>query len=99
MIRSRACLFSFASTTTPDVGTLYLSDSDKSTLSSFVSTAHKNGVNASLSLGGWGGSQYFSSAVATPENRTAFTQAILNLVSTYDLDGIDFECVFIQWSL
>lgn len=49
---------------------------------------------ASLSLGGWAGSQYFSSAVATAENRTKFSNAILNLVSTYNLDGIDFEYGF-----
>jgi chitinase len=29
-----------------------------------------------LSIGGWGGSQYFSSAVATDANRTAFANAI-----------------------
>jgi chitinase len=48
---------------------------------------------ASLSLGGWGGSEYFSSSVATQSNRTDLVNAILGLVSKYDLDGIDFECV------
>jgi chitinase len=51
-------------------------------------------VSASLSIGGWAGSVYFSSAVATSANRTMFAKAILDVVSTYDLDGIDFECVF-----
>lgn len=48
---------------------------------------------AILSIGGWTGSQYFSTAVATAENITLFVQAALDLVTTYDLDGLDFECV------
>jgi chitinase len=48
-------------------------------------------VSALLSIGGWTGSQYFSTAVATQENRTQFKNAILGLVSQYQLDGIDFE--------
>jgi len=38
---------------------------------------------------------YFSSAVASPENRTAFVGAVTSLVKTYNLDGIDFECVLV----
>lgn len=49
------------------------------------------GVKASLSIGGWTGSQYFSTAVADETNRTAFVQTVLGLVTKYDLDGIDFE--------
>jgi chitinase len=44
-----------------------------------------------LSVGGWGGSRYFSSAVATDANRTAFAKAVMNMVSQYSLDGIEFE--------
>jgi chitinase len=44
-----------------------------------------------ISFGGWGGSIYFSSAVATDANRTAFANAILNVVSQYQLGGIEFE--------
>lgn len=50
-------------------------------------------VTAILSVGGWSGSQFFSSAVATDANRTAFAEAILNVVGTYNLDGLEFECV------
>lgn len=46
-----------------------------------------------LSIGGWTGSQYFSIAMATPANRTAFVEAVSSLVLKYDLDGIDFEYV------
>lgn len=44
-----------------------------------------------LSIGGWGGSRYFSTAVATDANRTAFAGAVMALVSKYDLDGLNFE--------
>jgi chitinase len=45
-----------------------------------------------LSVGGWTDSQYFSSAVATDANRTAFAKAIMDVVSQYNLDGVEFEC-------
>ena len=48
-------------------------------------------VNAMMSIGGWDGSQYFSSAMATDANRTAFAQTVMNIVSTYKLDGVEFE--------
>ncbi|KAH9958054.1 chitinase [Russula dissimulans] len=83
-------IYAFA-TTTPDSSVLGLADSDMTLLPQFVETAHQYGVNALLSVGGWGGSQYFSSAVATDANRTAFAQAVMNLVTQYSLDGIEFD--------
>jgi chitinase len=50
-------------------------------------------VSAMMTIGGWAGSQYFSSAVATEANRTAFAQTVMNLVSTYKLDGVEIEYV------
>jgi chitinase len=50
-------------------------------------------VVASLSVGGWGGSRYFSYAVGSERNRTSFVNGILDLAKEYELDGIDFECV------
>lgn len=50
-----------------------------------------------LSVGGFGGSLFFSSGLASDANRTAFVNAVLNLTQTYDLDGLDFElvsCIF-----
>jgi len=61
-------------------------------------TSSKN-VSALLSVGGWTGSQHFSSSVATPENRTAFANALTNFASKNSLDGLDFECVFLQGCL
>ncbi|KAJ6491315.1 glycoside hydrolase family 18 protein [Mycena vitilis] len=85
-----AMTFAFA-TTTPDVSTIALDDVSAAALPEFVSAAQTNGVSALLSIGGWTGSQYYSTAVATSENRTAFVGAVLALVSRYDLDGIDFD--------
>ncbi|KAH9057928.1 glycoside hydrolase family 18 protein [Lactarius deliciosus] len=82
-------IYAFA-TTTPDVNVLGLADSDKELLPMFVQAAHGNNVKAILAIGGWTGSQYFSYAVATDANRTAFAQAAMKLVSTYNLDGVEF---------
>ena len=46
-----------------------------------------------LTIGGWTGSQYFSTAVGSADNRTAFVNAVMGLVKQYDLDGVDFEYV------
>ncbi|KAJ6572049.1 glycoside hydrolase family 18 protein [Mycena capillaripes] len=85
-----AMTFAFA-TTTPDVSTIALDDVSAQALPEFVSAAQSNGVAALLSIGGWSGSLWYSTAVATSENRTAFVDAVLDLVSKYDLDGIDFD--------
>ena len=53
-------------------------------------------VKAMASIGGWDGSRYFSSAVATDANRTAFAKAVMNFVSMYKLDGVEFECVYLD---
>ncbi len=57
------------------------------------------GVKALLTVGGWTGSQYFSSAVATEENRTAFVNTVMSLVDKYQLDGLDFEYVYFRMRL
>lgn len=51
-----------------------------------------------LSVGGWTGSRFFSSAVATDANRTAFANAIVDVVKQYQLDGIEIECALFQSS-
>ncbi|KAG8759170.1 hypothetical protein FRC12_009832, partial [Ceratobasidium sp. 428] len=57
----------------------------------FVSIAHANNCSAAISVGGWDGSLYFSTAVATAENRTAFVKTLTNLVQDNNLDGLDFD--------
>ncbi|KAG2154451.1 glycoside hydrolase family 18 protein [Suillus bovinus] len=82
--------YSFA-TTTSNVDTISLEGSDGSLLPVFVSEAHAHGVEAHIAIGGWGGSIYFSSNVATARNRTAFVHTVLDFVGKYDLDGINFD--------
>ncbi|KAG8705796.1 hypothetical protein FRC09_002752 [Ceratobasidium sp. 395] len=91
--------YSFA-LTTPDVNVVNVTDPD--VFKDFVSTAHANNCSAAISVGGWTGSQYFSTAVATTENRTAFVKTLTSLVQENNLDGLDFEQVdidFVWYSL
>ncbi|EFQ27378.1 glycosyl hydrolase family 18 [Colletotrichum graminicola M1.001] len=81
--------YAFAETN-PD-GTLNLSKAAPDQIPGFVAAAHAHNVKALISLGGWTGSRFFSSAIATPENRTAFVKTALDLVAQYDLDGLDFD--------
>ncbi|CAA7261830.1 unnamed protein product [Cyclocybe aegerita] len=80
--------------TTPDANTLALDASDEELLPQFVSTAHQNGVKASLSIGGWTGSRYFSSNVGSARNRTAFVKTVTDVATKYSLDGLDFDWEF-----
>jgi chitinase len=57
-------------------------------------TCSTKGVAAHAAIGGWDGSLFFSSNLATPENRTAFVQTVADFAQEYDLDGINFECAF-----
>ncbi|GLB39178.1 putative glycosyl hydrolase 18 family protein [Lyophyllum shimeji] len=82
--------FAFA-VTTADSSVISLDSTSQQVLPDFVAQAKQNNVNALVSIGGWTGSQYFSTAVATEANRTAFVGAVLGLVSNYNLDGIDFD--------
>ncbi|KAL0578118.1 hypothetical protein V5O48_003861 [Marasmius crinis-equi] len=84
-----AMTFAFAVTTAD--GSVSMDDISQQVLPRFVSSAKANNVQALLSIGGWTGSQYFSSAVATAESRTAFVKTVVDLVNQYQLDGIDFD--------
>ncbi|KZT29101.1 glycoside hydrolase family 18 protein [Neolentinus lepideus HHB14362 ss-1] len=83
-------IYAFAETTS-DVHTLDLGDSGKKLLTELVSAAHAHGVQVAVSVGGWTGSRYYSTAVASPANRTAFVKTVTTLATTYHLDGIDFD--------
>ncbi|SJL02393.1 related to endochitinase [Armillaria ostoyae] len=85
--------FAFAETT-PDVNTLSFNTSgidSEGVLAQLVATAHENDVDAKVSVGGWTGSLYWSDNVGSAENRTAWIKTLTNLVSKYDLDGLDFD--------
>ncbi|KAJ7665711.1 glycoside hydrolase superfamily [Mycena rosella] len=76
---------------TADPSAISLAESDEELLPQFVAAAHKNGVKAGLSIGGWTGSQYYSSNVASASNRTAFVKSVTNLIQKYHLDLVDFD--------
>jgi chitinase len=58
-----------------------------------VQIAHAHNVKALASIGGWAGSTNWSSNVATAESRQRFVQTVTEFAQTYNLDGIDMECV------
>ncbi|KAJ7228536.1 glycoside hydrolase [Mycena pura] len=59
-------------------------------LQRLVDAAHRKGARVKLSIGGWSGSQQFSSAVS-PENRTTFVANIVGAYNKYKVDGIDID--------
>ncbi|MCB0689942.1 MAG: hypothetical protein KDC53_25555, partial [Saprospiraceae bacterium] len=44
-----------------------------------------------ISIGGWSWSENFSDAVLTPSSRKKFAETSVEIVSTYDLDGVDID--------
>jgi len=44
-------------------------------------------------VGGWTGSRYFSTVLASEDSRATFANTMVELINTYNLDGLDFECV------
>ncbi|KAJ7044698.1 endochitinase [Mycena alexandri] len=82
--------YAFAETT-PDVRVVTLNGSDPEVLPRFVAAAHAHGVKAKVSVGGWTGSLFWSSNVATAQNRTLFVKTLVNFAKKYDLDGLDFD--------
>ena len=60
-------------------------------LRSFVKACKAGDTKAVLSLGGWGGSRYFSPAVRTASARATFIGNIVKTYNTYNLDGIDID--------
>jgi chitinase len=60
-------------------------------LTRLVSSAHGAGKRVVVSVGGWTGSAYFSSIVASSSLRSTFLQSLLDMVDTYKLDGVDLD--------
>lgn len=62
-------------------------------LRTIVSNAHSNGVKVVVSVGGWndGDDSAFTAFAKTAEGRNRFTQEVIELVETYQLDGIDID--------
>ncbi|KAI0701967.1 glycoside hydrolase [Cytidiella melzeri] len=72
-------------------GSISFEASNEPLISTFVQQAHSNNVKALATIGGWSGSQYFSSAVGSAANRTAFVKECQQVVQKYSLDGLDFD--------
>ncbi|EXF85132.1 hypothetical protein COL5a_002425 [Colletotrichum fioriniae] len=72
-------------------GSLNLTKSAPDQLPAFVAAAKEHNVKALVSIGGWTGSRYFSTAFGSAENRTAFVKTCLDFVEKYNLDGLDFD--------
>jgi len=77
--------------TTPGISDLAVAEEDQATLRKLVQYGHANKTSVTVSIGGWTGSRFFSSAVATEANRTAFVNAINKIVKEYNLDGVDID--------
>ena len=58
---------------------------------SIVDLAHNNNVKILPSIGGWTLSGNFPSIAADPVKRATFAQACVNLIQTYNFDGIDID--------
>lgn len=74
-------------------GTLLFNDPtySPSILKSLVTAAHSNSVRVVLSVGGWSGSQNFSSVLASPALRSTLVDSCVQIVKMYDLDGLDID--------
>ncbi|KAF5390714.1 hypothetical protein D9757_002684 [Collybiopsis confluens] len=71
---------------------LYFPDSScPGLLQQVVESAHAHGKHAKLSIGGWGGSQFFSSAVSTQSTRTTLANSMITTINNFGLDGIDID--------
>lgn len=83
-------IYSVASTT-PNASVVEVDVPDDTLLKQFVTLAHQNNVKASLSIGGWTASRWYSSNVGSAINRTTFVNTVTTLAKKYDLDGLDFD--------
>ena len=54
-------------------------------------STREQGVKALGSIGGWSGSQWWSSNVGSAENRTLFVKTVTDFAEQYKLDGLEFE--------
>ena len=58
---------------------------------SLIELSHNNGVKVLPSIGGWTLSDNFPGIAADPTKRATFAQACVNLIQTYNFDGIDLD--------
>lgn len=76
---------------TADFGLEFTQWDSSDLLTRLVSGAHAAGKRVKLSIGGWTGSTYFSTIMASSDNRATFISNILTAYNSYNLDGIDID--------
>ncbi|KXN90761.1 Chitinase A1 [Leucoagaricus sp. SymC.cos] len=83
----------FAFATPNSSSTLTWDSGSQSILQRLVSAKKSSGKSTKivLSVGGWGGSYWFSHACSSSANRTKFVNAMASAVNHYGLDGIDID--------
>lgn len=60
-------------------------------ITQLVPVAHKHNTKVLISVGGWGGCDYYSPMVNNATGRAIFIEGVKNMIEKYDLDGIDFD--------
>ncbi|KAL1749252.1 glycoside hydrolase family 18 protein [Schizophyllum fasciatum] len=88
---SKYDLLFFAFATPNQNNGLNWDDGSQNTLTRLVKAAHNAGTKVVLSVGGWGGSYWFSNAVSSKGNRSAFSSALSDAVNQFNLDGVDID--------
>lgn len=63
-------------------------------LERIVAEAHQQGLKVLVSIGGWGQETAFESLASDPVYRQNFSQAVVRLVSTHHLDGVDIAWLY-----
>ncbi|KAL8278544.1 hypothetical protein RQP46_009036 [Phenoliferia psychrophenolica] len=80
---------------TSELGLFLPTSQSGSDITLFVKKAHAANNKALVSIGGWSGSAYFSSHVATSTSRTAFAKTILTFIETWGFDGVDLDWEYV----
>ncbi|KAM0754496.1 glycoside hydrolase [Meredithblackwellia eburnea MCA 4105] len=64
------------------------------TIHQFVTNAHSISKKAVMTIGGWGGSVYFSSLIATSASRQSFATVISTWMTQFSFDAVEFDWEF-----
>jgi chitinase len=72
-------------------GTVEVADPGPTMVDQFTAAAVANGVKPILTVGGWDGSIYWSSSVATAQNRSTFANSLAQYAFAHGFTGLDFD--------
>ncbi|BGO88547.1 hypothetical protein NBRC10512v2_000161 [Rhodotorula toruloides] len=81
----------FVFTTTSSPSSISQAGISDSVITDFVTRAHAAGITTSYVVGGWTGSQYFSTHVSTATSRATFARTLVSVMQQYNFDGIDID--------